>query len=93
VNGLDALLQSLDGECDVVDACALYQLSVVSVQVLTKLLTVDEYSQFFCVGDEFLWIQHRPFWHTAVNSVRSRLLCVVEKAFLGSITQVLTKPG
>ena len=52
---LDALLQSLDGGCDVVDACALHQLSVVSVQMLTKLVTVDEPSQFFCVGDEFLW--------------------------------------
>jgi len=47
VNGLDALLQSLDGGCD--DACVLPWLSVVSVQVLTKLVTVDEYSQFFCV--------------------------------------------
>jgi hypothetical protein len=57
VNGLDALLQSLDGGCDVVDACALHQLSVVSVQMLTKLVvTVDEHSQFFCVGDEYLWI-------------------------------------
>jgi len=29
-----------------------HQLSVVSVQVLTKLVTVDKYSQFFCVGDD-----------------------------------------
>ena len=51
VNGLNALLQSLDGGCDVVDVCALHQLSVVSIQMLTKLATVDEFSQFYCVGD------------------------------------------
>ena len=34
------------------------QLSVVSVQMLTKLVFVDEFSQRFCVGDELLWTQH-----------------------------------
>ena len=57
MNGLDALLQSLDGGCDVVDAGALHQLNVVNVQMLTKLATVNEFNQFFCVGDEFLWTQ------------------------------------
>ena len=60
MNGLDAFLQSLYGGCDVGDrdACVLHQLIVIGLQRLTKLANVDEFSQFFCGGDEFLWTQN-----------------------------------
>ena len=44
MNGVDALLQRLDGGRDVSDACVLHQLSVIGVQTVTKLATVDELS-------------------------------------------------
>ena len=60
MNGIDALLQSLDGGCDIGahDACVLHQLSVISVQMMTRLTTVEELNQFFGACDEFLLTQN-----------------------------------
>jgi len=84
VNGIDALPLSLDGGCNVVDACALYQLSVVSSMTVTslvgtstvptKLVTVNEYSKFFCVGDVFLWKLDPALTLGQAAQVRSRHL-------------------
>ena len=55
MNGLDASLQSLDSGRVVGDACVLHRLSVISVQMVTKQANVDEFSQFFGVGDALFW--------------------------------------
>lgn len=50
MNGLDALLQSLNGGRDVDNASVHYQLGVIGIQMMTYPVTVDEFGQFFCVA-------------------------------------------
>ena len=55
MNRLDALLQFVDGGLDVGDSRFLHQLSIISVQVMAEMMSVDKSCQLFSVGDEFLW--------------------------------------
>jgi len=57
MNAHDTFFASLDGGQDIDDAAVLHQSGVIGVQMVTQPATVDEFSQFFCVSDEFFRTQ------------------------------------
>ena len=77
MNGLDAMLQSIDGGPDVSNSRFLHQLRGVSVQVMAKMESVDESCQLLCVSDELWWTEDRTLRHTAVDGVEFRLLIII----------------
>lgn len=61
MDGLNALLHTVNGGPDVRNPCILYKLSVICLHVVAKVEFVNEFSQFFCVDDKLLWAQdQRP---------------------------------
>jgi len=77
VDGLDALLQSINGVSYIIDPCSLQQLRIISVQVMAEMESVDEYYQLFRIGGEFLGSYNTALRYTAVHSVDLGLLIIM----------------
>ena len=68
------LLQSLDRDADLDNPDSIDELRVVSVEVATKMVTVDDVIQVFSISNKLLGTENRTLWYPTVNSVGLRSL-------------------
>ena len=76
---LYTLLQALDRDADLDNPDSVDELRVVSVEVATQIVTVDDVIQVFSISNKLLGTENRTLWYRTVNSVGLRSLCTLLK--------------
>ena len=71
---LYTLLQALDRNADLDDSDSIDKLRVVSVEVVTLIVTVDDVIQVFSISNKLIGTENRTLWYRTVNSVGLRSL-------------------